>query len=343
MNGLSCRSHRLDQVSEDNALKEICRNEEKMKMLRIFVGLVSMGLLLSQTRAAESEKPSEGLISITLDDVEIVDVLRMFSRIAGANFRYDPKDFQAVRVTVNLNDEPWLPALQSLLASHGFVLVAEPGARNMLSIVKADKPETAVRIQYASAAVTLADAVLADIRSNNFASATARLQAFAESNRQTIKAFDASQKASQNESAMRLASDSPPLLGMAEWLSDKPHGPTSNGLTLALCSAKPSYELNAQMDAWIVLSNTNRDASGRAIPYDAAIHKDDYLILTDEDGKETKITFTYIPGQFVGFDFRRDISAQLHKDIRRQGRYKLQSKIGALESNVVEIKVLPPK
>jgi hypothetical protein len=97
------------------------------------------------------------------------------------------------------------------------------------------------------------------------------------------------------------------------------------------------------MNAWIVLSNINKDTSGRAIPYDPAMHKDDYLIITDEDGKETKVVFTYIPGEFVGFDFRRNISAQLHNSIRHLGTYKLQSKIGTMESNVIEIKVLLPK
>jgi hypothetical protein len=321
----------------------LAERKKEMRRLLVIVMLTSMTLLVAPVHALDSEKPSAGLISITLDDVEMVDVLRMFSRIAGTNFRYDPKDFQALRVTVNLNDEPWLPALQSLLASHGFVLVAEPGSHNILSIVKADKPETAVRIQYASAAVTLADTVLEDIRSNNIASATASLQAFADNNRQTIKAFEISQKTAQNGSGMRLASDSPPLMGMAEWLSDRPHGPTSHGITLALSSEKPAYEINSEMNAWSVLSNTNKDASGRTIPYDPAIHKDDYLIITDEDGKETKINFTYIPGQFAGFDFRRDISAQLHSSIRRPGTYKLQSKIGAMESNVIEIKVVPAK
>ena len=43
------------------------------------------------------------------------------------------------------------------------------------------------------------------------------------------------------------------------------------------------------MNVWIILSNTNKDSSGRIIPYDPAIHEDDYLIITDQDEKQTKI------------------------------------------------------
>jgi hypothetical protein len=104
------------------------------------------------------------------------------------------------RVSVNMTDEPWRPAFQTLLATRGLVLLQEPGARNSFSIVKVDTKSAAVRIQYASEAIALADAALADIRSNNVVSATARLQAFADNNRQTIKAFEESQKKPQNTS-----------------------------------------------------------------------------------------------------------------------------------------------
>lgn len=61
------------------------------------------------------------LISITLDDVEIVDVVRMFTRISGANIIATPSNLQG-RVTVNLTDVQWKPALESILDMHNLAL-----------------------------------------------------------------------------------------------------------------------------------------------------------------------------------------------------------------------------
>ncbi len=173
-----------------------------MRKLFVVVGLTAMASLLLWVQASEPAASPEPLISITLDDVPVTAVLRMFSRITGMNFLYNPRDFDKTkRVTVNLVNEPSRPALQSILAAQGFVLLVEPGGHNVYSITKTDNPETAVRIQYASAAVSLADTVLADISSNNVVVAKAHLQAFADSNRQILKAFDESRKKTQKGSA----------------------------------------------------------------------------------------------------------------------------------------------
>ncbi|MBL7076676.1 MAG: hypothetical protein ISS31_04315 [Kiritimatiellae bacterium] len=63
----------------------------------------------------------DDLISITLDDVEILDVVRMFTRISGANIIATPSNLQG-RVTVNLTDVAWKPALESILDMHGLAL-----------------------------------------------------------------------------------------------------------------------------------------------------------------------------------------------------------------------------
>ena len=121
--------------------------------------------------------------------------------------------------------------------------------------------------------------------------------------------------------------------------TDAPHGPTTNGLTLALWTEKNEYELNTRMNVWIILSNTNRSSSGRIVPYDPAIHKDDYLIITDEDWKQTKIKGDHPCDGPVGLGFEGGVSSWLHVKVRRPGIYKMQWKIGAMESNVIEIKV----
>lgn len=69
------------------------------------------------------------LISITLDDVEMVDVVRMFTRISGANIIAAPSNLVG-RVTVNLTEVEWQPALESILDMHGLALVEKtPGSR----------------------------------------------------------------------------------------------------------------------------------------------------------------------------------------------------------------------
>lgn len=75
------------------------------------------------------ETRHEALISITLDDVPLVDVIRMFTRISGANIIANAENLQG-NVTVNLTDVQWRPALASILDMHDLALVEkEPGSR----------------------------------------------------------------------------------------------------------------------------------------------------------------------------------------------------------------------
>lgn len=74
------------------------------------------------------------LISITLDDVPIVDVIRMFTRISGANIIASAADMEGT-VTVNLQDVAWRPALNSILDMHGLSLVEKELGSGVYSIV----------------------------------------------------------------------------------------------------------------------------------------------------------------------------------------------------------------
>lgn len=142
------------------------------------------------------------------------------------------------------------------------------------------------------------------------------------------------------------AGDVPPLPGEATALrlppADIPHGPTRDGLTLALWTEKPEYELNTRMNVWIILSNTNRDSSGRIVPYDPAMHKEDYLIITDDNGKQIKIKGEHPCDGPVGVGCEGGVSAQLHEKIRQSGVYQLRWRIGVMESNVIEIRITSP-
>ncbi len=75
------------------------------------------------------------LITISLDDVELIDVVRMFSRIAGANIIANPDNLTA-RVTVNLDNVQWRPALSSILSMHGLALVERQQGSGVFSVIQ---------------------------------------------------------------------------------------------------------------------------------------------------------------------------------------------------------------
>ncbi len=90
-------------------------------------------------------KPSDwgdNLITISLDDVAMVDVVRMFSRISRANIIATPSNLTA-RVTANLDGVEWKPALSSILAMHSLSLLEKPAGSGVYSIVpkQPDAPE----------------------------------------------------------------------------------------------------------------------------------------------------------------------------------------------------------
>ena len=88
--------------------------------------------------ASSTSRPSQ--ISISLDDVELIDVVRMFSRIASANIIANPEILTA-RVTVNLDDVEWRPALASILSMHNLALVERPQGSGVFTVV--DQPPDA--------------------------------------------------------------------------------------------------------------------------------------------------------------------------------------------------------
>lgn len=74
----------------------------------------------------------EGLISVTLDNVPLQDVVRMFARISGANI-VAGTNLQGA-VTVSLKDVEWQPALRTILDTAGMTLVMKsPGIYSVVS------------------------------------------------------------------------------------------------------------------------------------------------------------------------------------------------------------------
>ncbi len=80
------------------------------------------------------QRPDNDLITISLDDVEMLDVVRMFGRISGANIIASPTNLTA-RVTANLQNVEWKPALTSILAMHNLALVEKTPGSGVFSVV----------------------------------------------------------------------------------------------------------------------------------------------------------------------------------------------------------------
>lgn len=82
----------------------------------------------------EVSEVDENLISITLEDVEMVDVVSMFTRISGANIIADPTNLVG-HVTANLTDVQWKPALETILDMHNLALEEKMPGSGVYSII----------------------------------------------------------------------------------------------------------------------------------------------------------------------------------------------------------------
>lgn len=162
-------------------------------------------MLLSTPCGQSSAQETNSLdqkVSIDVLAVDLGQIVQLFSRLHGINIQYESDDFKGTRpVAVRFVDQPWRPALQSLLAEQGLILLAKPDGSNTYSIIKATSPTVALRVQFAQDGVAMAEAALADIKTNNVNAATARLQIYVDEQRKILKAVEASQEQSKNGSA----------------------------------------------------------------------------------------------------------------------------------------------
>jgi type IV pilus assembly protein PilQ len=102
-----------------------------------------VGIVERTAPAIEGIATNRGdLINITVDDESLENVVNMFTRMQGINIIATSTTLTG-RVTVNLNDVEWQPALSSILAMHNLSLVERmPGSRVYSIIPKsADEPE----------------------------------------------------------------------------------------------------------------------------------------------------------------------------------------------------------
>lgn len=82
-------------------------------------------------------KPSgtdKELISVAVDDVSIQEVVKMFTRVSGANIIATPTNLQG-KVTVNLQDVEWKPALSSILDMYNLTITEKSPGSGIFSVM----------------------------------------------------------------------------------------------------------------------------------------------------------------------------------------------------------------
>jgi type II secretory pathway component GspD/PulD (secretin) len=84
--------------------------------------------------SASATVGANNLISITVDNVPLVDVVRMFTKLSDANIIATTSNLEGT-VTVSLADVEWRPALSSILEMHGLALVEKTPGSGIWSIV----------------------------------------------------------------------------------------------------------------------------------------------------------------------------------------------------------------
>lgn len=109
-----------------NAETTVVKNESG------FTVTTTEGVIPGAAVGQNAENPN--LISITLDNVPLEDVVRLFTRISGANIIATTSNLQGT-VTVNLKDVEWRPALSSILDMHGLALIEKTQGTAIYSIV----------------------------------------------------------------------------------------------------------------------------------------------------------------------------------------------------------------
>lgn len=106
------------------------------------------------------------LVSLTLDDVPLAEVVRLFTRISGANIIAATSNLQG-QVTANLQDVMWKPAFESILERQNLQLIEKPPASGIFVIegrkaCEDPRVSTTIKLNYAkvSDVVTLVNSVL---------------------------------------------------------------------------------------------------------------------------------------------------------------------------------------
>lgn len=98
----------------------------------------------ARTLPEVSVAPESQLITVTLDDVPLPDVVKLFTKIAPANIIAATTNLQG-NVTASLQDVAWRPAFEAILERQGLLLVEKPAGSNIF-VIEARPPGADVRV-----------------------------------------------------------------------------------------------------------------------------------------------------------------------------------------------------
>jgi type IV pilus assembly protein PilQ len=97
---------------------------------------------LEETALPEGNADPSGRISVSLDAIELADVVRLFTRLSGANIICNTTNLKG-SVTANLEDVEWEPAFRAILERQGLLLQEDLRNKGIYYIEprQADAPE----------------------------------------------------------------------------------------------------------------------------------------------------------------------------------------------------------
>jgi hypothetical protein len=118
-------------------------------------------------------------------------------------------------------------------------------------------------------------------------------------------------------------------------------GSRIDGLRLGIWSEGTNYVLNHRINIWVKLQTEKPNPFEHSLMAGDPLFKDSFLWVTMPDGTLTKVGIGGPTDGSLGGGWSGGVSDQLHRIIRKPGDYRVQWKIGGLESGVVSFKVLP--
>ena len=100
----------------------------------VATGSVSVASELMPVASFSTATDKQNLMSVSLDDVPLQDVVRLFTRISGANIISSSTNLQG-KVTVNLQDVEWRPALDSILDMYNLMVAEKVPGSGIFSVI----------------------------------------------------------------------------------------------------------------------------------------------------------------------------------------------------------------
>ncbi len=138
----------------------------------------------------ESASSADELISVRLNRVGLEEAINLFAQLSGANIIV-PELAEAAKISVNLKDVEWRPALQSILDSYNYELYQKVSGSNVFSVrrrpVGAPEPQIVETFTLRYATVPNAAALVRELLPED-----AKISEFASRNMLVVKSTESS-------------------------------------------------------------------------------------------------------------------------------------------------------